>query len=95
MFSRCFAEMPVFSNLNATKLDITIIVEHNKNVLILEVGCCFDSKSRGLLNKAGKISPSCTTNIWPWLQLQKKSQYLVFIFGSLHTCIGLSLGVSG
>ena len=89
MFSRCFAEMPVFSNLNATKLDITIIVEHNKNVLILEVGCCFDSKSRGLLNKAGKISPSCTTNICPWLQIN----ICYLSLTAWATCIGLLLWV--
>ena len=45
MFSRCFADTSVFSDLNATRPDITIIDENNRNVFILEVGCCFD---RGL-----------------------------------------------
>ena len=45
MFSRCFAETSVFTDLNATRPDITIITIKNRNVFILEVGCCFD---RGL-----------------------------------------------
>ena len=43
LFSRCFAETSVFSDLNATRPDVTIIDENNRNVFILEVGCCFDS----------------------------------------------------
>ena len=34
--------LTVFSDINATKPDITIIDETNRNVFILEVGCCFD-----------------------------------------------------
>ena len=80
MFSRCFAETPVFSNLNATRPDNTIIDENNRNVFILEVRCCFDSCLQEVyLTKLVKYHPL----VQQISGLGYKCQYLVLIFGSL------------
>ena len=80
MFSRCFAETSVFSDLNATRPDITIIDENNRNVFILEVGCCFDSSlEEAYLTKLVNYNPL----VQQISGLGYKSQYLVVIFSSL------------
>ena len=80
LFSRCFAETSVFTDLNATRPDVTIIDENNRNMFILEVGCCFDSS----LEEAYSTK---LVNYYPLVQqisgLGYKSQYLVLIFISL------------
>ena len=79
MFSRCFAETSVFSNWKATRPDIVIIDENNRNVFILEVGCCFDSCLEEAYKKLVKYNPVVQQKSG----LGYKSQYLVLIFGSL------------
>ena len=80
MFSRCFAEKSVFTDLNATRPDVTLIYEDNSNVFILEVGCFFDSS----LEEAYSTK---LVNYYPLVQqisgLAYNSQYLVLIFSSL------------
>ena len=69
LFCRCFPEASVFSYLNSTRPDNNVIDENNRNVLTLEVGCCFDScVEEAYSTKLVKYHP-CTTNIWPWLQM--------------------------
>ena len=80
MFSRCSREMSVFSELSATRPDIVVIDEYNRDVFILEVGCCFDScLEEAYLTKLVKYHPLVQTIT----SLGYKCQYLVLIFGSL------------
>ena len=80
MFSRCFAETSVFTDLNATRPDFTIIDENNRNGFNLEVGCCFDwSLEEAYLTKLVNYNPL----VQQISGLGHKSQYLVVIFSSL------------
>ena len=69
--------------------------ESNKNVFMLEVGCCFDScLGAAYLNKACEISVSCTANLWFWLQVTISCIH-IWHLGHVHNRVTRGLRMVG